>query len=344
MKNLTSRERVFTALSCREPDRVPFFLALTFYGAKELGMSIKEYFSSSKNVIYAQKKMREKYKHDFYYGFYYASLEIEAFGGDSIFYDDGPPNAGEPIIKNLSDIDNLNIPDVKKSDVLRKVLETQEALKDLDAPVIGVIVSPFSLPIMQMGFDKYIELIYFQRDYFWKLMKKNMEFSTTWANLQLRAGADVIVYFDALLSTEMMPKDILQETGFLIAKEMFKKIEGPVVLHMASAKVFDSVNEIIDPKVAAVSFSKLDDIKKLKEKFKGKVAFVGNLDGISMRKWTYEDVEKNVRDLIIKGASGGGLVISDSHGEIPWYVSEEVLVAISEVVQRYGTYPIKKVI
>ena len=342
MKNLTSRERVLTALSYREPDRVPLLLALTYYGAKELQMSIKEYFSSSKNIIYAQKKMREKYKHDFYYAFYYASLEIEAFGGESIFYDDGPPNAGEPIIKNLSDIDNLDVPNVEKSDALRKVFETQCALKGLDAPVIGVIISPFSLPIMQMGFDKYIELIYFQRDYFWKLMKKNMEFSAVWANLQLRSGADAIVYFDPLLSTEMISKDILQETGFLIAKKMFNKIKGPIIIHMASAKVIDSINKIIDSKVVAVSFSHSDDIKRLKEKFKGKVSFVGNLDGISMRKWTYQDVEKNVKELIINGASGGGLVISDSHGEIPWYVSEEVLYSISEVVQKYGTYPIKR--
>ncbi|MDK2887016.1 MAG: hypothetical protein PWP54_1596 [Thermosipho sp. (in: thermotogales)] len=147
MKNLTSRERVFTAVSYKGPDRVPLFLTFTFYGAKELGMSIKKYFSSSENVILAQKKLREKYKHDFYYAFYYASLEIEAFGGESIFIDDGPPNAGEPIIKNLSDIDNLNVPDVKNSEILKKVFETEDALRNLDAPVVGVIISPFSLPM-----------------------------------------------------------------------------------------------------------------------------------------------------------------------------------------------------
>jgi uroporphyrinogen decarboxylase len=341
MKNLTSRERVFTAVSYKGPDRVPLFLTFTFYGAKELGMSIKKYFSSSKNVVLAQKKLREKYKHDFYYAFYYASLEIEAFGGESIFIDDGPPNAGEPIIKNLSDIDNLNVPDVKNSEILKKVFETEDALRNLDAPVVGVIISPFSLPIMQMGFDKYIDLIYFQRDYFWKLMRKNMEYSALFANLQLNAGADVIVYFDPLLSTEMMPKNVLKETGFIVLKEMLKKIEGKVAIHMASAKVFNTVGELINPKISCVSFSSDDDIKKLKENFKGKIAFVGNLDCISMRHWSVKEAEENVKNLIQKGAKGGGLIISDSHGEIPWYVNEEVLFSISEAVQKYGTYPLK---
>ncbi|MBB6062549.1 uroporphyrinogen decarboxylase [Thermosipho japonicus] len=341
MKNITSRERTLKALSYKEPDKVPLFLAFTFYGAKELGITIKEYFSKSENVVYAQRKLREKYNHDFYYVFFYASLEIEAFGGESIFIDNGPPNAGEPIIKKLSDIDNLKIPDVRNSFVLKKVFETENALKNTDIPVIGVIISPFSLPIMQMGFDKYIELIYFQRDYFWKLMRKNMDFSSNFANTQLKAGADIIVYFDPLLSTEMMPKKVLKETGFLVAKEMFKKIAGPIAIHMASARVSDSVEDIIDPKVRVVSFGTDDDIEKLKETFKGKIAFVGNLDGISMKHWTVKEAKEKVKKLILKGAKGGGFIIGDTHGEIPWYVSEEVLLSISESVQKYGTYPIR---
>lgn len=345
MKELTPRERVLISLSYKEPDRVPLFLALSFYGAKELGMTIKEYFSKPKNVIYGQMKMREKYKNDFYYGFYYASLEIEAFGGESIFIEDGPPNAGDPVIKKLEDIDKIEIPDVKNSIVLKKVFETQHELRKndkIDIPIIGVIVSPFALPIMQMGFDKYIELIYNYPDYFWKLMKKNMGFSISWANMQLKAGADVIVYFDPLLSTEMIPLNILQKTGFLIAKESIDNINGPVVIHMASAKVEDTVEEFFNSKIVGIGISKNDDLKRLKKICKGKMALIGNLDGISMRKWNKNDVERNIKKIIYDAASGGGLIISDNHGEIPWQIDEEILMNISENVRKYGKYPIQK--
>lgn len=308
-------------------------------------MSIKEYFSNSKNVIYGQQKMREKYKNDFYYSFYYASIEIEAFGGETIFIEDGPPNAGEPIIKGLKDIDKLEVPNIKNSNPLKKVFETEYELKKndkFDTPIVGVIISPFSLPIMQMGFDKYIELIYNYQDYFWKLMKKNMEFSISWANMQLKAGVDAIVYFDPLLSTEMIPLKILQKTGFLIAKESIKIINGPVVIHMASAKTEDTIKELIDSKIVGIGISKDDDIKKLKALCKGKISLIGNLDGVSMRKWNKNDVDYNIKRIIYDAAPGGGFIISDNHGEIPWQVSEDVLKNVSEAVRKYGKYPIQK--
>ena len=59
-ESMTSLERVLTTLGFKEPDRVPYFLLLTMHGAKELGLSIKEYFAHSKNVVEGQLRMRKK--------------------------------------------------------------------------------------------------------------------------------------------------------------------------------------------------------------------------------------------------------------------------------------------
>jgi len=48
---MKSLERVLTTLSHREPDRVPLFLLVTMHGAKELGLSIREYFSKAEYVV-----------------------------------------------------------------------------------------------------------------------------------------------------------------------------------------------------------------------------------------------------------------------------------------------------
>jgi len=60
MTTITSLQRVLTTLGHKEPDRVPFFLLVTMHGAKELGMSIKEYFSRSEYVAEGQRRMRAK--------------------------------------------------------------------------------------------------------------------------------------------------------------------------------------------------------------------------------------------------------------------------------------------
>ena len=78
---MTSTERVMTALSHKEPDRVPLFLTVTMHGARELGLSIRDYFHDPEAVAEGQIRMRKKYGNDRLVGFLYAATEIEAFGG-----------------------------------------------------------------------------------------------------------------------------------------------------------------------------------------------------------------------------------------------------------------------
>ena len=72
MSDMTSMQRVLTTLQFKEPDRVPLFLLLSLYGAKELQLSPQEYFSSADNIIKAQLRMQIKYRSDCYYSFFYA--------------------------------------------------------------------------------------------------------------------------------------------------------------------------------------------------------------------------------------------------------------------------------
>jgi len=66
------------------------------------------------------------------------------------------------------------------------------------------------------------------------------------------------------------------------------------------------------------------------------------LHPIEMRRWDAAYAEKMVKSAIFDAAEGGGFIVSDNHGEIPWDVSDEVLFAISDAVQKWGKYPIIK--
>ena len=59
-----------------------------------------------------------------------------------------------------------------------------------------------------------------------------------------------------------------------------------------------------------------------------------------MRRWTPQQAEAEVKAAIAKAARGGGFILADNHGEIPWQVSEQVLLAIGDAVQRWGRYPL----
>ena len=342
--HITSMQRVMTTLGHHEPDRVPFFLLVTMHGAKALGMTIREYFSKADNVVEGQLRMRERYRHDCIYPFFYAPVEVEAWGGEVIWSEDGPPNSGQPFIRKPEDIKYLTPPKAGETACLIKVLQTIEMLKDRtkdEVPIIGVAISPFSLPVMQMGFDRYIELMHEQPELFNRLMKMNEEFCVDWANAQVAAGATAICYFDPVSSTTIIPAAMYTKTGFEIAKRTIARIKAPTATHMAAGRCLPIVNTIAQTGTAVLGVSVLEDIVKLKAACRGKLSLLGNLNGVEMARWTPEQAEINVKEAIAGAGPGGGFILSDNHGEIPWQVSDETLMAISEAVHTWGRYPLE---
>lgn len=340
---MTSLQRVLTTLGHQEPDRVPFFLLITLHGAKELGLSIKDYFSKAEQVVEGQLRLRAKYRHDCIYNFYYAPLEVEAWGGEVIYREDGPPNSGQPFIQKPEDILNLSPPRIEDSPCLQKVLQSSQKLKEKigdDAPIIGVVMSPFSLPVMQMGFDKYIELMFEQPGLFGHLMQINEEFCVDWANAQLKAGSTAICYFDPISSTTIIPQAMYRKTGREIAKRTLARINGPTATHLASGRCLPIIDDIAETGTAIVGVSAEENLSSIKSACRNRLSILGNLNGIEMRRWRPDEARANVKEAIFQAGSGGGFILSDNHGEIPWQVPDDVLAAISDTVHQWGRYPL----
>ncbi len=337
-------QRVLTTLSHKEPDRVPFFLLLTMHGARELGMTIREYFSKAENVVEAQLRLYHKYGHDCLFGFFFGPIEIMAWGGEVVFYDHGPPNSGEPFIKRAEDISSLEPPSIDESPQLREVLKAISLLNAKSAgevPVLGVVMSPFSVPVMQMGFEAYLEMLHFKPLFYEKLMEVNMTFCAAWANAQLEAGATAICYFDPVSSPTIIPRELYLKTGFPVAVNTISRINGLTATHMASGRALPIIDDLAKTGTGAVGVSSDEDLAGLKNACRGRLGVIGNLNGLEMTHWSRQQTEAAVREAISKAASGGGFILSDNHGEIPFQVSDEVLEAVGQAVNKYGLYPQK---
>jgi uroporphyrinogen decarboxylase len=340
---MTSLERVFASLSFKQPDRVPIFLLFSFYGAKELEVSIEEYFQHPEWVLEAQKRFRKKFSNDCFNGFFYAPAEIEAWGGEVIFAEDGPPNSGEPFIRDIEQIKRLEVPAFEECQSLMKTLEAIELMKEEgkdEVPIIGVALSPFSVPVMQMGFDRYLDLLLDEgrRGLFDHLMRLNSEFCVKWANAQVRAGATAICYFDPLASTDMLPLELYRSTGFEVAKNTISRINAPTATHLASARTGTVLPLLAETGTGAVGFSSRDDLDEVKKLSMGRISLIGNLNGIDMRNWSADEAQAEVTRVLDRCAPGGGFILSDNHGEIPWFVPENVLEAISDAMLNWR-YP-----
>lgn len=341
---MTSLERVLTSIGQKEPDRVPFFLLATMHGAGELGLSIKDYFSRGEHVAEGQLRLRAKFGTDCLYAFFYAPVEIEAFGGEVVYVDDGPPNSGSPFITDNGRIGQLRPPDIAAQPCLQKVLKAIRLMKKAvgdEAPIIGVVMSPFSLPVMQMGFERYLELMLFQPELFGTLMKVNEDFCAAWANAQVEAGATAICYFDPVSSATIVTREQYLRTGFPVAQRTIARIKAPTATHFASGTCLPIVSDVAGTGTALIGVSSIEDLAEIKAACASRLTVLGNLNGIAMRHWTPEQAEAAVKDAIERAGRGGGFILSDQHGEIPIQVPEAVLVSISEAVHRWGNYPLE---
>lgn len=151
---MSSAERVSAALSHRVPDRVPLFLPMTMHGAVELGVPVGEYLQSADLVAWGQLRLREKYRDDVLYPFFYGAIEHEAFGGEVLFVDDGPPTPAGPLWPDPSAIGSFTPPDVRECPALVRVLQAITTIADRvrgQAPIVGVVMAPYYLPVMQLG-------------------------------------------------------------------------------------------------------------------------------------------------------------------------------------------------
>jgi len=340
---MTSTQRMGLALNHQEADRVPFLLPTVLQGARELGMSIREYFSSAAAVAEGQLRLRAKYGHDAVIGFMYGAVEVEAWGGEVIFRDNGPPNAGEPFLQTPEQLWRLTPPVIDEAPILRRVLEIIRRLKAHvgdDVPVMGSVISPFSLPVMQMGFDRYLDLLYEQPALFARLMRVNEEFCVAWANAQLAAGAGAIAYADPVSSPTIVPRELYLRTGFPLAQRVISRIEGGVAISFASGCGLPILDLVLQTGAVGVSASTLEDLAAVKAICRGRLAVMGNLNAIAMRRWTPAQAEAEVKTALAKAGPGGGFILTDNHGEIPWQVPDEILQTIAEAVQTWGRYPL----
>jgi uroporphyrinogen decarboxylase len=341
--SMTSSERLGMALNHEEPDRVPYALFATMHPAKRFGLSLKKYYSSPDLVVKGQLLLKEEYQNDILSCYPFAAVEILSWGGDVVYFEEGPPNAGAPIIKDPSEILKLNPPKIEKSPDLQSVLEAVSLLKaqvGIETPIAGTVISPFSLPVMQMGFEAYLDLIYTDPVLLKALLDMNIEFCVGWANAQLKAGCSAIVYADPVSSPLILPAEITRKFGLPAARKVLSRIEGAIMVHLASGRGLPLVEDLAKLRVVGMSASAEEDLKELKDACRGRIALVGNLNAISMYSWTAETAEACVKQAIAQAGPGGGFVLADNHGEIPFAVDSKILKAVAKAARRWGRYPL----
>lgn len=361
MPKMTSRERLITALNCKEPDMVPiheFLMSRTLF-QEVLGYTPENYDAESVCRL-AMEIGYDSTLIPFIGVTSWHPFKIKKGKEEGVYTDDWgtvhkkdastwPADApiGYPI-SNREDLKNYIWPDPLVESRLDDIKVARRMLDEKNMALIGIIRGPFSSAWMLAGMDKFLMNFYADPELNNELMSKCTDFYITGAQRMAEAGADAIFIADdyayktsSMMSPQQFTQYILPHLKRMV--EAIRKTKALPILHSDG-----HIQNLLDPIINEVPIAALNpieraagmDIAEVKKKYGQKIAIIGNVNQqTTLITGTKEEVVEETKECIKIAAPGGGYVLASDHSvhdDIP----NENIFAMYEAGRKFGSYPI----
>lgn len=338
---MTGWERIQAVATGQIPDRIPVFCNLFDQGARELGLSLKDYYSNGENVAEAQLRMQKKFGYENLWGFLYFGKEAEIFGCRHIIYaENGPPNVGHMVIQTPDDIERLEIPEDIYSHPgfadTRRALEIISREAGGRNPICAMVTSSTSLPAILMGAEKWLELLICGptslRD---ELLAKCSLFVQRHIQACRQAGAQLIVYAAPFSTPGMLTPSLCQSIGYpWIEKDL--QLPGPadIVLHGGGMPLLPLLGQLLEKlPIATCYLHPFDDIIAAKAIIAGRALCTGTINDIRLLSWSDSEIETEVTRILDAGIHGGGFCFGTL--AMPFDIADQSIRVMIDSVTRY---------
>ncbi len=339
---MTGMERLVAAINGSSADRIPVFCNLLDQGAKELGLSLEEYYSNGEYVAEAQLRMRKRYGYDNLWSLFYVGKEAELLGcRKMVFASDGPPNVGEMVIKTYDDIEKLQVPDDIASHPA--FAEELKCLRILRAeaggkyPICAYLTASMTLPSILMGIEKWMQLLLMgpeeKRD---ELLFKCSEFFRKQAAAYRAAGADVLIYSNPFGSTDLIPRKLFDGLSVpWMERDLAPGGIAGIAYYCGSSRFNDVIETVVEKLGIKVFYlSPMDDVGEGKRLVAGRGLTCGVINDIRLIDWSKDDIRAEVKRIIDAGKPGGRFLFGTL--VMPYDIPEENIKTMLEAAYEFG--------
>jgi uroporphyrinogen decarboxylase len=342
---MTPLEILVAAVTGQPAPRIPVFCNLLDQGARELGMSQRDYYANGENVAAGQLRMRARYGYDNVWSLFYVGKEAELLGcKDILFAENGSPNVADFVIKDYDDIAKLEVPD----DITAHPawVETAACMKILREevgathPICAYLTASTTLPTLLMGIEKWMELLLSgPADIRDELLRKCSDFYQKEAAAYRAAGANVLVYSTPFGSTSFVGKKRFQEFSLpWMKRDLAPGGVGGIVYYCGMAPFNDVIETVRDELGIGVYYiSPLADLTQAKSIIGQTGLTCGVIDDIKLVTWTPEQTRAEVKRMCEIGMTGGHFLFGT--GVMPMAVPEENIRAMLDAAFEYGSTP-----
>jgi len=247
-------------------------------------------------------------------------------------------------IKSEKDIESYTPPDPEDDFRFKSLNELVKRFKG--KKLIGMHVhDAFSYPTYLRGMDNFLMDLIADPEFAKRLIKIAVEHTKSLMRKAVKLGAELFVFGDDYGSTDgpLMSPNHFKEfflPGLTEVVQLAKNLGAYAIKHTDG-----NINKIIEMIVGSGidGIHPLDpeagmDITEIKQKFKGRVCLLGNIDtGKILSNSSPEVVEETVKNTILDVAPGGGYIIASANS-IHSHVKPQNYMSMLKAARKYGNY------
>ena len=342
MTTMTSRERVAAALARQEPDRVPYCELGVDRALAERLMGWGAPTSQASNLEANAYTIEE------------AKALAAALHLDNISYvlrapvyakkeagRDGRLFYGAGLIQSAADLDRLVLPD-PADDALYAGAEA--FLKQRDGYSAWFVTRIGIFPTMlSLGTENFCMALYDDPAFVETVLDRYCDWMVAVADRVCQMGFDAFASTDdmAFNTAPFFSPAVFHDLVIPRYRKVAEKIRQPWIIH-SDGNILPFVDDLLSVGVSALHPNEKGavDIRQVKRTYGGRLCVLGNVDLNLLGMGAPEAVDQEVKELIRDLAPGGGYIVTSGNSLAAYLLPDNVR-ALSNAVQKYGTYPIR---
>jgi len=346
---MNSRERIFTALERKEPDRVPLM---------ELGIDQRTISFMSKNCSYLDFIERvgldavviSEVRDAGNLGWIDKKKKIfrDKWGTIWRLTTESFPFPIESPIKSEEHLKAYSLPDPYALDTLGILPEAIKRFKGEKA-IAWLGPADFNISWYLRGMDNLLMDYVLRPRSAKKIANMCMEYYVEFHKRLIEEGVEIIILGDdyAYKNGPLMSPGQFKEFILPFLKKIVANIkkQGAYCIKHTDGNIWKIIDWIVDTGIDGIGPLEPGagmDLHKVKEKNGNKVCVIGNIDVNLLSRAPVERIINETKRIIARVSPSGGHIMS-SGNSISSSVKPENFLAMIETTKKYGTYPIKNI-
>ncbi len=344
---LSSKDRIITTLNLEKPDRIPTAFHNSAVVAELSGMDYGDFFQNGEAMAASHIKAQERFHYDGIIIDSGTHCSAQTLGCGAGYLDKKYPVTTTPVLDELSDIDNLNLPDPRSTFPASEMISCIRLIREHFNDQIAIIATgdqgPFTLSALLVGMEKWLILVATseETDQLHKILDFAQRYATEYAVALYEAGAHVVRFGDSLGGTQVVSPETYDEWTLPYEKRLIESLKAykfPTSIHICG-----NATSILDGMVSTganmIEVDELSDFMRTCLACTGRTALLGPVSPSNMVFRDYDFVKEEARIAIDTARRAGTSLILGAGCSMAGDTPIESIDAVVDAASQFGRYP-----